>query len=106
MIRKNPVTWVGLSDCRENHKADGRFATFEIDSGYALCVTSHSTTFYTGTTCQAKKLGDKLNNLARPTLWLYCTGYKSACLIARTVKCKRIAAGYRHRSIKRTRPLA
>tara|TARA_R110001583_G_scaffold162327_9_gene314522 strand:- start:2139 stop:2408 length:270 start_codon:yes stop_codon:yes gene_type:complete len=64
----------------------GRYSLFEIDSGYALKILSHNTTFYTGTTCKAKKLGDWLNNRTRFSLWLICLIKKGYCFTGRLLQ--------------------
>ena len=94
MIRKNALMWTSLSDSREHYVSTGRYATFEIDSGYALSVLSHKTTFYTGTTCKAKKLGDWLNNRSRLGLWCFCSCKKAICLLGRLIKFHQIKCGY------------
>lgn len=94
MIRKNALMWECLCDSREHYVSTGRYARYEIDSGYALCVLSHNTTFYTGTTCEAKKLGDWLNNRSRLSLWLICLAKKTFCLFGRLLKFQKLKSGY------------
>ena len=101
MLRKNALVWEKLSDCREHHEGVGRYDVFEIDNGYGLNVVTHSTRFYTGTTCKAKKLGDTLNNCSRPTLWLVCFIWKTICLFGRVVKCHRVSSGYEREGLNK-----
>jgi hypothetical protein len=95
MIRKNPLTWTKLTDCRDDQSAEGRYSRYEIDSGYALEITAYDITMYTGTTCQGKKRADFLNNQSRVGLAVICYSWKVACLIGRVITCHKLKSGYK-----------